>query len=126
MLQAIHAAFGAALLLSAGPATAQAVSAAPAAVSPPATSTNTPLPLEEMQALSGGQGVNVEVVTRQQLTGTTSGNTITTGTLTSGDVTFSDDALSNFSGVGNFVINTGANNTLQGAINISIVTAPAS
>ena len=82
------------------------------------------LSAEEMAAASGGQGVSVEVLTRQQLSGVTTGNTVNAGTLTSGDVTFSADALQGFSGVGNFVINTGANNTLQGAINISIVTAP--
>jgi hypothetical protein len=84
------------------------------------------LSLDEMESLSGGQGVNVEVLTRQQLSGTTSGNTVNAGTLTSGAVSFSRDALNGFNGVGNFVINTGANNTLQGAINISIVTAPGS
>jgi hypothetical protein len=82
------------------------------------------LSLEEMESASGGQGVSVEVLTRQQLSGTTSGNTVNAGTLTSGDVSFGADALDGFSGVGNFVINTGANNTLQGAINISVVTTP--
>jgi hypothetical protein len=79
---------------------------------------------EEMAALSGGDSVSVEVSTRQQLTGTTTGNTITAGTLTSGPVTFSQDSLSGFNGIGNFVVNTGANNTLQGAINISVVSTP--
>ncbi len=44
--------------------------------------------------------------------------------VTSGAVNFSDNALSGFRGIGNFVVNTGANNTLQGAINISVVTTP--
>lgn len=83
-----------------------------------------PLSVEEMAQASGGQGVTVEVLTRQQLSGTTTGNTVNAGTLTSGDVTFGPDALTGFNGVGNFVINTGANNTLQGAINISVVTTP--
>lgn len=80
---------------------------------------------DELEAAAGGQGVSVEVLTRQQLSGSTSGNTVSAGTLTSGDVSFGSDALDGFSGVGNFVINTGANNTLQGAINISVVTTPA-
>jgi hypothetical protein len=84
-----------------------------------------PLSPEDMEAATGGQGVSVEVLTHQQLSGVTSGNTVTAGTLTSGQVTFGAGALDGFHGVGNFVINTGANNTLQGAINISIVTAPA-
>jgi hypothetical protein len=83
-----------------------------------------PLPASEMASLSGGEGVDVAVLTRQQLTGTTSGNTVNAGTVTSGTVNFSDNALSGFRGIGNFVVNTGANNTLQGAINISVVTAP--
>lgn len=78
----------------------------------------------EMASLAGGEGVDVAVLTRQQLTGVTTGNTVNAGTVTSGAVNFSDNSLSGFRGIGNFVINTGANNTLQGAINISIVTTP--
>ena len=106
-------------------ATAPAAPAEPSAISVVAVVPNPPsLSVEEMAATSGGQGITVEVLTRQQLTGATTGNTVNAGTLTSGDVTFGADALQGFSGVGNFVINTGANNTLQGAINISIVTTP--
>lgn len=97
----------------------------PAEPQSPAAAAGAPtLSLQEMAEASGGQGVALEVLTRQQLSGTTSGNTVTAGTMTSGDVSFGADALDGFSGVGNFVINTGANNTLQGAINISIVTTP--
>ena len=78
----------------------------------------------EMETLSGGSGINVNATTAQQLTGSTSGNTVTAETITSGSVSFSQDALNGFKGVGNFVINTGANNTLQGAINLSIITSP--
>jgi hypothetical protein len=81
-----------------------------------------------MADLSAGDGASTtlaEVMTTQQLTGTTTGNTVMAGTLTSGAVNFSPEALSGFNGVGNFVINTGANNTLQGAVNISVVTVPA-
>jgi hypothetical protein len=100
--------------------------AEPASVSGPSTkSAAVMLSAEEMETASGGQGVSVEVLTRQQLSGTTSGNTVNAGTLNSGNVSFGADALDGFSGVGNFVINTGANNTLQGAINISVVTTPA-
>ena len=83
-----------------------------------------PIPTSEMASLSGGEGVDVKVLTQQQLTGATSGNTVNAGTVTSGAVNFSDNALSGFRGIGNFVVNTGANNTLQGAINISVVTTP--
>jgi hypothetical protein len=102
---------------------------APAAVEP-ATPAETPddqtqaLSPDEMGAISAGDGTVVETLTTQQLNGATTGNSIVTGSLVSGAVNFSPTALSGFNGVGNFVINTGANNTLQGAINISVVTAP--
>jgi len=95
-----------------------------AKVEPAPVETKAALSSAELADLAGGQGVEVAVLTRQQLTGTTTGNTVTAGTMTSGAVNFAENALSGFSGVGNFVINTGANNTLQGAINISVVTAP--
>jgi hypothetical protein len=91
----------------------------PAAAAPPKA-----LTAEEMAAISGGAEVNVAAMTRQQLTGSTSGNTISAGALISGQVTFGPNALDGFNGIGNFVVNTGANNTLQGAINVSVVAAP--
>ena len=108
-----------------GPAVAQPDHPSPAAVEA-GGSAESALSLAEMEEASGGQGVTVEVLTRQQLSGSTSGNTVNAGTLTSGDVSFGAEALDGFSGIGNFVINTGANNTLQGAINISVVTTPPS
>ncbi|HEY2359164.1 MAG TPA: hypothetical protein VGH86_17065 [Phenylobacterium sp.] len=87
-------------------------------------STRKALTADEMASISGGAEVSVEVLNRQQLTGTTTGNTITAGSLVSGTVNFSDNALNGFTGIGNFVVNTGANNTLQGAISVSVVTTP--
>ena len=115
----------AALLLNSGVVTPPSVP--PPHLNVPAVEQPKPeavLPASEMASLSGGEGVDVAVLTRQQLTGTTTGNTVNAGTVTSGAVNFSDNALSGFRGIGNFVVNTGANNTLQGAINISIVTTP--
>jgi hypothetical protein len=80
----------------------------------------------DLAALSGGEKITVSLLSNQQLTGTTTGNTITADTLNTGAITFGQQALGNYAGVGNFVINTGANNTLQGAINISIITTPGS
>lgn len=79
---------------------------------------------DELAALSGGAGIEASLYASQQVTANHTGNTITAGALTSGDVAFSDGALSGFSGIGNFVINTGANNALQGAISVNIVNAP--
>jgi hypothetical protein len=125
----------AAALASAGAASAQSASLDPDAPAPavadqqPATPATVqdglqPLDLTEMAEISGGDAVQVEVLTQQQLQGSATGNSVTAQTFTTGGVTFGTDALNGFNGVGNFVINTGANNTLQGAINISVVTAP--
>jgi hypothetical protein len=96
--------------------------------STPATEAPSKLSPEDLATISGGQAVTVNTVsnlTQQELTATSSGNAVTAGVVNSGAVTFSPQALSGFNGIGNFVINTGANNTLQGAINISIATVPA-
>jgi hypothetical protein len=116
----------AALLLSSGVVTKPPLPPPPK-LDVPAVEQSAPevrLSSSEMATLAGGEGVNVAVLTQQQLTGATTGNTVNAGSMTSGTVTFSDNALSGFRGIGNFVVNTGANNTLQGAINISVVTAP--
>jgi hypothetical protein len=119
----------AALLLSSGVVTKP--SAPPPHLDVPAVEQSTarppadaPVSASEMASLSGGEGVDVKMLTQQQLTGATTGNTVNAGTVTSGAVNFSGNALSGFRGIGNFVVNTGANNTLQGAINISVVTTP--
>ena len=83
-----------------------------------------PLSLEEMAAAAGGDGVVINSQTRQQLTATATGNTVNAETLNTGNVSFAGGALDGFNGIGNFVVNTGANNTLQGAININIITVP--
>ncbi len=115
----------AALLLSSGAVTKPAVLPPPVGVaSAEPSAPDARLSPSEMATLSGGEGVDVAVLTQQQLTGTTTGNTVNAGSVTSGAVNFSDNALSGFRGIGNFVVNTGANNTLQGAINISVVTTP--
>jgi hypothetical protein len=115
-----------ALAVLAGPVHAEAVAPAdPARMSPPATAAPArALSQQEMRQARGGQAEEISAVATQTLNASSSGNSITAQTVRSGDVTFSPDALSGFSGIGNFVINTGANNSLQGAINVSVVTAP--
>lgn len=77
----------------------------------------------EMLAAENGQGVSNTVMSDQQLSATSSGNSLTAGTsIHTGDVSFSTTALNGFSGVGNFVVNTGNNSNLQGTINVNIVT----
>lgn len=77
----------------------------------------------DLLAAESAQGVSNTVLTEQQLTATNSGNSVVAaGNIVTGDIAFSSTALSGFSGVGNFVVNTGNNSNLQGSINVTIVT----
>ena len=82
------------------------------------------LSLEDMEALSGGTGVEIVVDTGQVLTATNTGNTVTGDVVGSGQVNIGSGAFSGYDGIGNFVINTGHNNNLQSSMNVSIVLAP--
>lgn len=86
-----------------------------------------PVPLSlDVLADASAQGVDATVLSDQQLSATSSGNSLVAAVLTTGDISFSTDALTGFAGVGNFVINTGANSSLQGTISVNIITtAPA-
>jgi hypothetical protein len=110
----------AALVLAAAPCAAEEL-----AVTGGELARSEPIALEDLGEISGGQGVHVELLSNQQLTATSSGNSVTANSIQSGDVSFTSGALQGFNGIGNFVVNTGANNTLQGSISVSIATAPA-
>lgn len=75
----------------------------------------------DLAAISGGD-VHVEdsIMSTQELTAVNSDNSIT-GDVHAGDVNLSGDALRGFNGVGNFVVNTGAQSNLQGSITINIL-----
>jgi hypothetical protein len=60
----------------------------------------------------------------QTLTATNSGNSVTAETIENGDIVLSSDAFSGFSGIGNFVMNTGNNNNLQGSIGVVVIITP--
>lgn len=110
------------------PAFAQQAPAAPVAPSPaiaPSTLEPAPLAAEELDEISA-EGTVTNIVTSQNLNATNSGNTITAGTVQNGDINFSGNALTGFSGVGNFVSNTGNNNNLQGSISVIVTGAPLS
>jgi len=78
---------------------------------------------DELQGLSGGQAV---AINEQQLKSMTTDNSVNAGgAVTNGPVNLSTGAFSGFSGLGNFVINTGNNNTLQGSISVNITMTPA-
>lgn len=95
------------------------VSQTPAAAAPSTVET---LDLEELHDLNGRQGVVVVVASDQLLKATNSGNSVTANTVGSGGITFAGGAFAGYNGIGNFVMNTGHNNNLQGAITINIVT----
>jgi hypothetical protein len=119
-----HLCFLSALCLASGAAHAQTTVApdpsknATVAVAPDAASA--PASDAELEALAGGQNT-VTALSEQDLTAINTGNRIEAGTVGSGAISMSGSALSGFSGIGNFVMNTGHNNNLQGSINVTIV-----
>lgn len=76
-----------------------------------------------LQALNGREGVTVVIAASEQwLHAVNSGNSVNGQTVGSGDIVIGPGAFSGFNGIGNFVINSGHNNNLQGAITINIAT----
>ncbi len=71
---------------------------------------------DELGEQRGGEQL---IVTNQTLTAITQGNVLN-GDFVAGDVTLSDSALSSFNGVGNILINTGAQVSLQTGMNLTI------
>ncbi|MGZ3274411.1 MAG: hypothetical protein ACXU82_14655 [Caulobacteraceae bacterium] len=90
---------------------------------PPARGLAKPVSDADLQGLSGGQAI---AVNEQQLKAITSDNSVNAlGSISNGPVNLSANAFSGFSGLGNFVINTGNNNTLQGSMSVNITMTPA-
>jgi hypothetical protein len=71
---------------------------------------------DDLLQMRGGHAI---VVGNQTLTAISNGNAFT-GNYTAGSIALADNALSNFNGLGNLVINTGAQNNLQSAMNVTI------
>lgn len=107
------------------PTTAPPVVVAGVAPSPDRTATKAApvaLSLEELSEEHGRQGVYIHADSTQALNAVNSGNSITAGHVGSGDIALTEGAFAGFAGIGNFVINTGHNNNLQGSLSIMIVT----
>jgi len=107
------------------PTTAPTVVVAEAAPSPDRTAIKAApvaLSLEELSEEHGRQGVYIHADSTQALNAVNSGNSITAGQVGSGDIALTEGAFAGFAGIGNFVINTGHNNNLQGSLSIMIVT----
>jgi hypothetical protein len=75
------------------------------------------------EALKLARGGETVVINDQTLSAVLSGNFIA-GDYTAGSVTISDQALSNFNGLGNVLINTGAQNALQAGMSLTINVNP--
>jgi hypothetical protein len=82
-----------------------------------------PVDEADLAAFTGGQ--ELVAVTNQNLTALNTGNSVNAASVVNGAVTLQANAFSGFSGLGNFVINTGNNNNLQGSMSINIIMAPA-
>ena len=81
------------------------------------------LDLAALAELRGGETIVIQNTT-QSLNATNNGNTVTGDTVGSGALNVDRNAFTGFEGIGNFVLNTGHNNNLQGSIGISIVMTP--
>jgi hypothetical protein len=118
------AVFAGAALAASAPAQAQAAAGNAASTTQPSTAVQPPVEADApvalsdsaLDALRGGESM---VVTNQTLVAITSGNVIN-GDYAAGNVSISDNALSNFNGLGNLLINTGAQVSLQTGMNVTI------
>jgi hypothetical protein len=81
------------------------------------------LSLGELADLRGGEAIVIQHTT-QTLTAVNSGNSVNGDTIGSGAVNLGSGAFNGYDGIGNFVINTGHNNNLQGSISVSIAMTP--
>lgn len=80
--------------------------------------------LAEMSGRANYYQFDTQALTRQALTASSRDNSVTGQTVGSGDVTIGSDAFSGFNGIGNFVVNTGHNNVLQGSLSVQVVVVP--
>jgi hypothetical protein len=73
---------------------------------------------DDLKGIAGGQNIN-EAITNQELVAQSTDNTIVTGgDFVTGNVSIG--SFTGFNGVGVFVVNTGANSTLQGSIGVTV------
>lgn len=86
-----------------------------------------PLTGGDLGGATGGSNIIANIaMTEQTLSATNTGNTMTVGgSLTNGPVSVDSGAFAGFNGVGNFLMNTGNQNNVQGTLNVNIVLAPA-
>jgi hypothetical protein len=70
----------------------------------------------------GGTNVTFDgAITNQDLSAVNTGNAINATQVTNGAVSVGPNAFSGFNGVGNFLMNTGNQNNIQGSLSINVV-----
>lgn len=107
------------LAMTASHASAQ-VADQDAATPAPATTAQQPAsPLMSMDELGELRGGTQIAITDQTFSSENTGNTIN-GDVTAGDINLSDNSLSSFNGLGNIVMNTGAQASLQAGMAVTI------
>lgn len=79
------------------------------------------LDLAELSTISAGADTHIDVITRQDLNAVNSGNSISADSVGSGSINITSGALQGYNGVGNFVMNTGHNNNLQGTVSVTVI-----
>lgn len=93
--------------------------AIPAPQAPATTAQQSASPLMSMDELDELRGGTQIAINDQTFLSENTGNTIN-GDFTAGDVNLSDNSLSSFNGLGNIVINTGAQSALQAGLGVTI------
>lgn len=78
------------------------------------------LSTDNLADISAGESDQTLALTNQSLTATSTGNMINANSVNAGDVNFGANVFSGFNGIGNFVINTGNNNVLQGSLSVTV------
>lgn len=73
--------------------------------------------LGELRA--GNFDVNTTVQSKQDLTAVVTGTNIVAGSMDNGRITLQENAFSGFSGIGNFLNNTGNGNALNAAVGVT-------
>jgi hypothetical protein len=72
----------------------------------------------------GGSTTNLTfegAITNQDLSAVNTGNAITAASVTTGAVGIGANAFSGFNGIGNFLMNSGNQNNIQGSLSVSVV-----
>lgn len=114
-----------ALAMAAEAPAASSVTSAASEPSSPAAAPAAIVSDDELENMSGGANTVTTILsTEQSLSAMNSGNSVSGQTVGSGAITIGSDAFSGFNGIGNFVVNTGHNNNLQGSLSVQVTVLP--